>query len=176
MLNWKSLAQVAEPVTAVDPFSGYGTIPWALEHHAAQQGVQLTCVTNDIAAHQPAQFHLDALAPSFWEQLFPEEDPHIIVSSPPFELLDALAPDLVQRSRVLTALHVPGDYLTNGGQIRRCWWSELQRQGRTAIIQGLPPCPGRPVRRCVGLLVFNNAHYKRLLWQSTLDTVTLTCR
>lgn len=154
VVNWDHIAQLDPKALILDPCAGYGTITRVLQQHLSiglsTQGFRY--VTNDIERSTPANYHLDILKPGLWQQT-QLANPAVIACSPPFELLDAILPDLTRRAKFLVLCHVPGDYLSNGGPTRRQWWHQIQMQGRTAIIQGLPRTSLSPVRRCIWLII-----------------------
>jgi hypothetical protein len=147
-------------LTLLDPCAGTASITQTLHQELGTR--RLRYLTNDIHPAYQTDYHLDATLPSSWEHLPAAE---IVCCSPPYELLDILMPEFIKRTKIVAMLHVPGDYISNGPQYRRQLWQRLERQGRTATIEGLPRVAGRPMRRCAWILLFRSAMWKRLLWK-----------
>lgn len=131
----------------------------------------LSFTSNDINMDFSASYHMDATLNSSWDRT-PTMD--VVCSSPPFELLDIILPLCIQHATVATALHVPGDFISNGPQYRRQLWQELEEQGRTVTIEGLPRVNGRPMRRCIWIIIFTSKQWKTALWMHKGDRFTTT--
>lgn len=167
-LRWHRLPS-QPPSVVLDPCAGTCALVNELASWLTHLPLQFT--SNDIHVGYPTTHHLDATLPSCWERL---PQPDLIVSSPPFELLDIMLPEFVARARIATILHVPGDYLSNGPQHRRQLWRYLEGQRCTAMVEGLPRVHGRPMRRCAWLFVFSSPEWKDLLWRPPGDRWMLT--
>ncbi len=142
--------------TVLDPFSGTGTMARVLSgrHHRV--------VTNDIFDGHAADYHMDALQPSFYTTMQRELGIiDAVVSSPWFAALDIALPLLVASAASVACVHVPGHYLTSGVMPRFAYLRELQAQGRLFVIMGLPRGPMG--RRCVWLLVFSSRDVRQRL-------------
>ena len=128
-----------------DPFAGSGTVVKVF----AGAGYQMA--DNDVNPAFRCSTAVDALQPYTYDWLAPQ----VIVSSPPFELLDLAAPLLVAKAGVVACIHVPGHWLSNPRAARQAWLQQLADQGRLHIIMGLP----RAVvgRRCAWVLVFGSS-------------------
>ena len=162
-IAWDRLQPLPDLVL-LDPCSGTHGLTRSL--YTCLPSLQLQIITNDIHPYHDATYHMDATDPTIWQHL-PTVD--IIACSPPFEILDITLPEFIQRARIVTILHVPGDYLSNGPSYRRKLWRH-----RTAIIEGLPRVAQRPMRRCIWLLVFSSARCKHFLWRPSTSRVLLT--
>jgi hypothetical protein len=87
--------------------------------------------------------HLDALQPAFHRA----RRAQVIVTSPPFGVLDIAAPLLVLAATVVACIHVPGHWLSSATKPRQQWLWQLCQQNRVHIIMGLERGPmGRKVR------------------------------
>lgn len=170
-VSWEHAHNLSWALRILDPCSGTGMITSYLQAELHAVGVPVQIHTNDLGVQTDADTHLDAMLPTTWRHL-PRAD--VIVTSPPFELADIIIPKAVEEATLFTAIHIFGDFLTNGPTYRRKWWANLQAQGRTAQIHGLPLVTGRPCRRCIWLLVFATSLAKRRIWLGWDDVITIT--
>jgi hypothetical protein len=171
LINWRKLLSRRRQLVVMDPCCGEGSIVAAFQHELPHVAARSQLLTNDVNPELPAHTHLDVVLADSWAELPSAVD--VFVTSPPFEIIDCILPPLLERARVLVALHVPGDYISNGPAYRRSWWSKLQKQQRAVEVRGLPRAKGRPTRRCSWLLIFSTPALRHLLWQGAADCVTL---
>ena len=144
--------------TFYDPYAGSGTVARAL-------GVAGFSVTqNDVDQSWGHANATDALQPGNYML-----SPQVIVTSPPFELLDLAAPLAARMAGVVACIHVPGHWISNPRVARQQWLQELAVQGRVHVVMGLPR--GAIQRRCAWLLVFASSCKKRLMLQTGLYSV-----
>jgi hypothetical protein len=61
-------------------------------------------------------------------QLLPSQD--IMLTSPPYEINDVIAADIILRPKWFTALHVQGDFISNGPRYREILVLMVREQGR----------------------------------------------
>ena len=134
-----------------DPFAGSGTIARVFQAH----GFEVS--QNDICSFWGHTHQVDALQP----YAYAYQASQVLVSSPPFELLDLAVPLLVAAAGVVACVHVPGHWLTNARVPRQRWLQELARQGRMHVVFGLPRGPAG--RRCAWVLIFRSAGLKQQL-------------
>ena len=134
-----------------DPFAGSGTIARVFQAH----GFEVS--QNDICSFWGHTHQVDALQP----YAYAYQASQVLVSSPPFELLDLAVPLLVAAAGVVACVHVPGHWLTNARVPRQHWLQELARQGRMHVVFGLPRGPAG--RRCAWVLIFRSAGLKQQL-------------
>jgi hypothetical protein len=127
-----------------DPFAGSGTIAQAF----ASAGFKVT--QNDLNPFWEQPTMADALQPGNYML-----SPQVIVTSPPFEVLDLAVPILAAKATVVACVHVPGHWLSNPRAARQRWLQQLAVQQRLHIIMGLERGPSH--RRCAWILVFSSA-------------------
>jgi hypothetical protein len=134
----------------LDPFSGAGAIP------AFFSSMGYTMLQNDDLDPSWSQVHshADAMQPAFYHA----NPAQVIVTSPPFGVLDVAAPLLVIAASAVACIHVPGHYITSATKPRQLWFHELCKQGRLHILMGLERGPLG--RKCAFLLVFATADIK----------------
>jgi hypothetical protein len=135
-----------------DPFSGSGTISQVF------QAAGHTVTNNDLNPFWGAATAADALQPSCY--LLPFQ---IIVTSPPFDLLDIAVPLLAAKAAVAACVHVPGHWLANPRAARQQWLSFMAAADRVHVIMGLERGPSH--KRCAWLLIFSSASMKHTLMQ-----------
>jgi hypothetical protein len=135
----------------LDPFAGSGTIASVF----GTQGYQVT--QNDIDPFWRHATRADALQPLFYNY----QPPQVVVTSPPFELLDIALPLLAEKAKLLACVHVPGHWLTNARVPRQHWIAQLQAQGRLLVLLGLPRGPTH--QRCLWVVVGREAGIIRQL-------------
>lgn len=130
--------------TFYDPFAGSGTV--AKEFANAGYKVR----ENDV---NPAWGHTtaaDALQPYSYQLQY-----DIIVTSPPFEVLDIAVPLLATKASVAACVHVPGHWVSNPRVARQLWLQKLAQQGRMHIIMGIPRGAGST--RCAWIVIAPSA-------------------
>jgi hypothetical protein len=170
-IDWKQLTTWVKNPVIMDPCAGEGTIPLYLKESVPSL-VNSAMYTNDVSPCKLTDFHWDCVSPCSWENLPSNLD--IIITSPPYEINDVIIGDLVLRSNWFTALHVQGDYISNGPSYRRSWYHWLETvEGRAVEIRGLPRIPTRATRRCSWIIVFRTSHIKEVLWKGRNNVVTL---
>jgi len=113
--------------------------------------------TNDWHPGVQADTHSDALQPGFYAG----KQVSVVVTSPPFELLDLAAPLLAIASSVVACVHVPGHWLASPPVWRQVWMQSLIQQGRVSLLMGLPRGPMG--RKCAWLLVFGSSCIRHAL-------------
>ena len=126
--------------TFYDPFAGSGTI--AKEFNTAGYSVR----ENDV---NPAWGHpttADALQPHSYQLPY-----DVIVTSPPFEVLDIAVPLLATKAAVAACIHVPGHWISNPRVARQLWLQKLAQQGRVHIVMGIPRGAGNT--RCAWVII-----------------------
>ena len=139
----------------MDPFAGAGTIP------AFFAAMSFAMYQNDLNPKwTQVHSHADALQPSFY-QLHPAQ---VIVTSPPFGVLDIAAPLLATVASAVACIHVPGHYVASATRPRQRWLQDLNEQGRLHTLMGLERGPMG--RKCAFLLVFATAMIKKQLMSS----------
>jgi hypothetical protein len=145
-----------------DPFAGSGTVVEVF----ADAGCKV--VDNDVNPVFGCSTAVDALQPYTYDWLAPQ----VIVSSPPFELLDIAAPLMVAKAGVVACIHVPGHWLSNPRAARQVWLQQLADQGRLHIIMGLP----RAVvgRRCAWVLVFSSCALRQQMLTAAAAPLSFT--
>jgi len=139
--------------TFYDPYAGSGTVARVL----AMAGFNVT--QNDVDQSWGHATATDALQPGNYML-----SPQVIVTSPPFELLDLAAPLAARMAGVVACIHVPGHWISNPRVARQQWLQELAVQGRVHVVMGLPR--GAIQRRCAWLLVFASSCKKQLMLQT----------
>ena len=72
-----------------------------------------------------------------------------------------MLPLLVAAAKFVVCVHVPGHYVSSGLEPRYAFLRELQRQGRLAVLFGMPRGPMG--WRCAWLVVFRSAALKARL-------------
>ena len=127
-----------------DPFAGSGTIAQAF----ASAGFKVT--QNDLNPFWEQPTMADALQPGNYML-----SPQVIVTSPPFEVLDLAVPILAAKAAVVACVHVPGHWLSNPRAARQRWLQQLAVQQRLHTIMGLERGPSH--RRCAWILIFSSA-------------------
>ena len=133
-----------------DPFAGAGSIS------AFFSSMGFTVFQNDLDQCWPrVQSHADAWQPAFYHA----NPAQVIVTSPPFGVLDVAAPLLAIAASAVACIHVPGHYITSATKPRQQWLHELCKQGRLHILVGLERGPMG--RKCAFLLVFATADIKK---------------
>jgi len=133
-----------------DPFSGSGTISQVF------QAAGYTVTNNDLNPFWGAATAADALQPNCY--LLPFQ---VLVTSPPFDLLDIAVPLLAAKAAVAACVHVPGHWLANPRAARQQWLSRMAAAGRVHIIMGLERGPSH--KRCAWLLIFATTSLKQQL-------------
>jgi len=137
-----------------DPYAGSGTISRVF----AQAGFRV--VQNDIDASWGHANASDALQPGNYAQ-----DLQVIVTSPPFDLLDLAAPIAANAVGVVACIHVPGHWLSNPRVARQKWLQDLAASNRVHVVMGLPR--GAMHKRCAWLLIFSSSCKRRQLLRCT---------
>ena len=171
MLDWNQLSQLAITPVVMDPCAGNMAINRTLHQELPLLAERAYLMSNDVDVTHPTEFHFDCVNPDEWTVVPYEVD--VFVCSPPFDIIDCIWPYLVMQAEVFTALHVPGDYISNGPPWRRAYWSYLQQEGLAVELRGLPRVKGRGTRRCSWIIVFATTEYKQLFWQAQTDCFTL---
>jgi hypothetical protein len=172
LINWERLLKYRPSPVFLDPCAGpKGAILAALSEEVPALQKEAHMINNDINTSYPTQLHFDALNPVEWDVAPPNID--IIVTSPPFQLLDPFLGECLNRANLFTCIHCPADYVSNGPVFRRTLWSWLQQQDLTAAIRGLPRAKDRNTRRCSWIIIFKTPLLNWMLWQSTIDCFTL---
>ena len=171
LIHWDRLLWMVPRPCIMDPCAAEGAILSTLKQELPAVRSKATLISNDINTGFSTDYHFDIVTPDEWKVL--QHPPDIFVCSPPFNLLDAILPDLVLRARICTLCHIPGDYIHHGPTYRRLWWTHLQSEGRTAEIRGLCRVKGRGTRRCSWLCIFATAAWKHALWQCRHECFTL---
>lgn len=171
LINWERLLKLQPEPWIMDPCAAEGAILSTLKMELPAVARSAVLLSNDINTGFPTDYHFDIITPDEWNVL--PQHPDLLICSPPFNLLDAILPDLVLRAKICTMCHIPGDYIHNGPAYRRKWWAHLQSQGRTAEIRGLCRVKGRGTRRCSWLCIFATASLKQALWQCRFECFTL---
>jgi len=143
----------------IDPFAGRNSIAAAFRLHLPHS----TIITNDLNPDTDADYHTDALSPSFYYRLHSLTGVDAIVTSPWFSLLDLAIPLAVSAVRVVACVHVPGHYLTSAHSPRVAFLQHLIGQQRMHIIWNLPRGPTG--RRCAWLLIFASATLRNYFTQ-----------
>jgi hypothetical protein len=136
--------------TFYDPFAGTGIISKVM----STAGYQV--LQNDINPRYGHALAADALQPFHYQ--VPTQ---VLISSPPFDLLDIAAPLLAEFAHVVACIHVPGHWISNPRVARQHWLSQLAAQDRLHVIMGLPRGPSH--RKCAWVLVFSSAYMKNHL-------------
>jgi hypothetical protein len=144
-----------------DPFAGSGTI--AEEFNKAGYRVR----QNDLNIDWGCATAADALQPHSYQLPY-----DIIVTSPPFEVLDIAVPLLAANANVAACVHVPGHWIANPRAARQHWLQQLAAQGRLHIIMGLPRGAGH--RRCAWLIVASSPVTLRHLLINATTPLTFT--
>ncbi len=135
-----------EGLTGVlDPWSGVGTVGRVLS------GAGFKLWRNELEPSQGAESHRDALQPGFYRWARDAWGFEAIVTAPWPELLDLAIP-LAVRFSPIAAFCVPGEYMASVSLGRREYLEALGRQGRLAVLTGLPRGPVG--RRCLWVVVF----------------------
>jgi hypothetical protein len=171
LLDWNQLCLLKPCPVIMDPCAGNLAIAKTLREELPLIAARGCLLNNDVDTSHPTEFHFDCIDPEQW-QVVPW-DVDAFVCSPPFDLIDCLWPYLVLKAKIFTALHVPGDYISNGPQWRRSFWAHLQQEGRAVEIRGLPRVKGRGTRRCSWIIVFASPEVKEMFWQAQNDCFTL---
>jgi hypothetical protein len=105
--------------------------------------------------------HEDALQPAFY-QAHPSQ---VIVTSPPFAVLDIAAPLLALAAAAVACIHVPGHYITSATEARQRWLQQLFNQGRLHLLMGLERGPMG--RKCAFLVIYATADIKKQMLRVT---------
>ena len=172
MIDWNQLFKIKEIPTIMDPCAGNRAINRTLMSELPLLATRAHFINNDVDPTQPTELHFDCVRPNEWETAVPH-DVDVFATSPPFDFIDCIWPYLVMKAEIFTALHVPGDYISNGPPWRRSYWAYLQQEGVAVELRGLPRVKGRGTRRCSWIIVFAKPEYKDLFWQSQKDCLTL---
>ena len=147
----------------LDPFSGAGSIA------AFFSSMGYAVFQNDLDIRWSlAETHADALQPAFYQA----NPAQVIVTSPPFGVLDVAVPLLAMAASAVACIHVPGHYITSATRPRQQWLHELCKQGRLHILMGLERGPMG--RKCAFLLVFATAGIKKQMLRATSPFSQLT--
>ena len=141
-----------------DPYAGSGTVSRVF----AQAGY--TVRSNDINPLWGHCSQADALQPGSYMPVS-----QVIVTSPPFDLLDLAAPLAAAQAGMAACVHVPGHWISNPRPARQQWLQQLAVQNRLHIIMGLPRGPSN--RRCAWVIVASSANKLALLLRHPLPTV-----
>ena len=144
-----------------DPFAGSGTISQVFG------SAGYTVINNDLNPFWGAATSADALQPGNY--LLPFQ---IIVTSPPFELLDLAVPLLALRAVIAACVHVPGHWLSNPRAARQAWLSHIASAGRMHVIMGLERGPSH--KRCAWLIIFASARLKQQLMCGGVPSVPVS--
>lgn len=171
LIDWPEVFHAYPRLLIMDPCAGKRSILLAIAAELPMAVEYATFISNDINPSYDTDMHFDVMDPMQWASA--PSDLDIIVSSVPWELADAILPDLVLRARLFCAFHVSSDWIANGPLWRRCWIAWLQNEGVLAEIRGLPRVKGRGTRRCTWLIIFASPEIKNMFWQPTLDCFTL---
>jgi hypothetical protein len=167
LINWSRVTKLRRYPVLLDPCAGTCAIMSFLKDSIPELQ-QAYIYNNDVNSELPVELSFDCVSAQGPAHI------DVIVTSLPFEIIDVIAPELVQRASILTALHVPGDWITNGPKYRRLWHSWLSlEEGRVCEIRGLERVKGRPTRRCSWVIIFATKELKEYLWQATIDCFTL---
>lgn len=142
--------------TFLDPFSGSGSIA----SFFADMGYFVR--QNDLdPGWLNVHSHADALQPVFYQS----NPCQVIVTSPPFGILDVAVPLLALAASAVACIHVPGHYISSATKPRQQWLQHLCKQDRLHVILGLERGPIG--RKCAFLLVFATAAIKKQLLRVT---------
>ena len=144
-----------------DPFSGSGTISSVFE----TAGYQV--LNNDLNPYWGTPTTADGLQPGNY--LLPYQ---IIVTSPPFGLLDLAVPLLASKVAVAACVHVPGHWLSNPRAARQQWLSRMAAARRLHIIMGLERGPSH--KRCAWLVIFANPSLQQELMRLRTPTLPVS--
>ena len=147
----------------MDPFAGSGAIA------AFFAAMGFSVLQNDWDERwSQVQLRSDALQPAFYRA----HPAQVIVTSPPFAVLDIAAPLVAAAAAVLACIHVPGHWFASATRPRQQWLHDLQQQGRLHILMGLERGPLG--RKCAFLLVFATADMKRQMLRTADSSDMLT--
>jgi hypothetical protein len=110
-----------------DPFAGSHTVSRAFSGHG------IPVVENDIDPFWNCATTVDALQPCSYDWLRPQ----VVVTSPPFDLLDLVAPLLACKAGAVACVHVPGHWLASPRVARQAWLSAMSGSGQAPCDHGL---------------------------------------
>jgi hypothetical protein len=144
-----------------DPFAGSGGIATAF----ATEGYAV--VQNDLNTHWGHSTCADALQPGHYIQ-----PPHVIVTSPPFDVLDIAVPLAARYAGVVACIHVPGHWIGGPRDARQDWLKQLAAEGRLHTILGLPR--GDSHRRCAWVIIFSSAAKRQELLRVAPNSMGVT--
>jgi hypothetical protein len=134
-----------------DPFAGSGSIA----HVFSKVGHKV--LQNDLNVFWQHPSAVDALQPYSYDWASSQ----VIVTSPPFDVLDIAAPLIALKAGAVACIHVPGHWLSSPRVARQRWLQQLAADGRLHVIMGLPR--GMAGRKCAWVLVFRTAYIKHQL-------------
>jgi hypothetical protein len=134
-----------------DPFAGSGSIA----HVFGKVGHKV--LQNDLNVFWQHPSAVDALQPYSYDWASSQ----VIVTSPPFDVLDIAAPLIAVKAGAVACIHVPGHWLSSPRVARQRWLQQLAADGRLHVIMGLPR--GAAGRKCAWVLVFRTAYIKHQL-------------
>ena len=144
-----------------DPFVGSGSIAQCLSTAGH------TVLQNDLNPYWQHPSAVDALQPYNYDWVSSQ----VIVTSPPFEVLDVAAPLIALKAGAVACIHVPGHWLSSPSGARQTWLQQLAAEGRLHVIMGLPR--GLAGRKCAWVLVFGTACIKHQLLTVVSDDMTV---
>ena len=148
-INWDRVCGITKNPVVFDPCAGHNSIISALSEELPRLEREANLLSNDInTGHMgyATDFHFDIVDPEQWPLGPAQVD--IILASVPWELADAMVPNLALRARMFGAFRLSSDWVANGPVWRRNWIAWLQNEGRLAEIRRLPRVKSRATRRC----------------------------
>jgi hypothetical protein len=170
LLNSDRILRRSSRPVIFDPCAGDNSIFSALSTELPGLAQKAQLISNDINTKYNTDFHFDIIHPDQWQGGPAVVD--IILASVPWELADAMIPDLTHRTKLFSAFHLSSDWVGNGPAWRRNWIAWLQSEGRLAEIRGLPRAKTRATRRCTWVIIFSSQKTKEALWQAGIDCFT----
>ena len=147
-------------VTVLDPWSTGGGVGKLM----GRRGFLVTC--NDPLFEWEAERHDNPLQPAFFRGAQRSGAMDVVVSEPPQQVIDLLAP-LATMFADVTAWRLPYKVITEAPLPRRLWLDRMSRRGRLVMIPGVED----PVRgQWVWMVLFRTRELKqRLLWVGSDD-------
>jgi hypothetical protein len=171
LINWDIVFPMVNRPVIFDPCAGHNSIFRALTDELPRVAQDARLSSNDINLKYNTDFHFDIIDPYQWRS--GPETVDITLASVPWELADAMIPDLTLRTGLFSAFHLSSDWVANGPAWRRNWIAWLQSEGRLGEIRGLPRVKSRSTRRCTWVIIFSSADIKKALWQAEVDCFTI---
>lgn len=155
-------SRIGDHLVVLDPFCGTCSITNTVIDRLGLS--RSSVITRDI------KNGFDALNPCSWnKEAQYDKSATCIITSPPWELMDYVVPDLVRRAAIV-AVHVASDYAVNYTAHRQQFISGMEAKGLVTRVTGLPKVDKR--RRAMWLVMFKSTTVKSLCWTGIGDNYT----